>query len=72
VVRALISKEKDPAFDPTVTLPAARKGRSAMGTRKAKISRDEAPAMEMLQLSINKCTVSVAMNNVTREEKYDA
>jgi hypothetical protein len=43
-----------------------------MGTGKAMLARDEAPAMERLQSSTNKCIAGVATNNAAREEKYDA
>jgi hypothetical protein len=65
------SKGKDAAFDPTVALPAARKGCPMMGNKKANLDQDEALAVERLQSSIEKCITSVAKNNATREEKYD-
>jgi hypothetical protein len=43
-----------------------------MGNRKAKQAREDAPAMERLQSSIDKCIASVAANNAAREEKEAA
>jgi hypothetical protein len=43
-----------------------------MGTKKAKLARDDAPAAERLQSSIEKSIAGVATNNAAREEKYDA
>jgi hypothetical protein len=43
-----------------------------MGNKKAKLARDEAPAMKRLQSSINKCIASVTTNTAAREEKYAA
>jgi hypothetical protein len=40
-----------------------------MGNKKAKQAREDAPAMEKLQSSIDKCIAGVAMNNAAREEK---
>jgi hypothetical protein len=71
-VRASLGKRKDATFDPTATLTVARKVHPALGNKKAKLAQDEAPAVERLQSSIEKCIAVVATNNSTREEKYDA
>jgi hypothetical protein len=70
--QASLGKEKDAAFDPTAVLPVAGKGHPVMGNKKIKLARDEAPVMERLQSSIDKCITGVAMNNAAMEEKYDA
>jgi hypothetical protein len=59
-VRASLGKEKGVAFDPTMALPAAEKGCLAMGNKKAKLARDEAPVAERLQSRIEKCITGVA------------
>jgi hypothetical protein len=69
VVRALLGKGKDIAFDPTAPLPAAGQGRPEMGNKKDKQARDEVPEMERLQSSIDNCIAVVAMNNAARKEK---
>jgi hypothetical protein len=43
-----------------------------MANKKAKLARDEAPVMERLQSSIDKCIAGVATNNVAGKEKYVA
>jgi hypothetical protein len=43
-----------------------------MWNKKAKLARDAAPSTERLQSCIEKCTADVTMNNVLRDEKYDA
>jgi hypothetical protein len=40
-----------------------------MGNKKAKQAREDMPAMEKLQSSIDKCIAGVATNNAAREEK---
>jgi hypothetical protein len=40
-----------------------------MGNKKAKQAQEDAPAMEQLQSSIEKCIASVVTNNAAREEK---
>jgi hypothetical protein len=79
LVRASLGKGKDVAFDPPTSLSAARQGRPELGNKKAKQAREDAPAMERLQSSIEKCIAGVAMNyaaweekEVAREEKFDA
>jgi hypothetical protein len=72
MVRASLGKGKDVAFDPTASMPAAGQGRPEMGTKKAKQARDDAPAMERLHSSIEKCIAGVAMTNATMEVKEAA
>jgi hypothetical protein len=72
MVRASFGKEKDVAFNPTAPLPAAGQGRPEMGNKKAKQAREDAPAMERLQSSIEKCITGVATNYAAREEKEAA
>jgi hypothetical protein len=43
-----------------------------MGNKKAKQAREDAPAMERLQSSIENCIASVAMNYAVREGKEAA
>jgi hypothetical protein len=42
-----------------------------MGNKKAKLARDEVPAMERLQSSIHKCIAGVVTNIAAREVKFD-
>jgi hypothetical protein len=72
VVRASLGKGKDFAFDPTAPLPVAGQGHPEMGNKKAKQAREDAPAMERLQSSIEKCIGGVATTNAVREEKESA
>jgi hypothetical protein len=55
-----------------MVLPIAGKGHPVMGNKKTKLARGEAPVMERLQSSFDKCIAGVAMNNAAMEEKYDA
>jgi hypothetical protein len=61
----------DGAFDPTVAKSAASEGRP-MGNKKAKLARDAAQAPERLQSCLEKYIADVTMNNLLRDEKYDA
>jgi hypothetical protein len=72
MVRASLGKGKDFTFDPTAPLSAAGQGRPDMGNKKAKQAREDAPAMERLQSSIEKCIAGVVMNSAAREEKEAA
>jgi hypothetical protein len=72
MVRASLGKGKDVAFDPTAPLPAAGQGRPKMGNKKAKQAQEDAPAMERLQSSIEKCIAGVVKNYAAREEKEAA
>jgi hypothetical protein len=72
LVRASFGKGKDIAFVPTAPLPAAGQGRPEMGNKKAKQAREDAPAMEQLQSSIEKCITGVTTNYAAREEKEAA
>jgi hypothetical protein len=72
MVRASLGKGKDGAFNPTAPLLAAGQGRPKMGNKKAKQAREDVPAMERLQSSIEKCIAVVVTNYMTREEKEAA
>jgi hypothetical protein len=43
-----------------------------MGNKKAKQAREDAPAVEKLQSSIDKCIAGVATNDTARDEKEAA
>jgi hypothetical protein len=72
VVRESLGKGKDAAFDPTAPLPAAGQGCPEMGNKKAKQAREDAPVMDRLQSSIDKCIAGVATNNAARKDKEAA
>jgi hypothetical protein len=72
MVRSSLGKGKDFAFDPTAAFPAAGQWRPDMGNKRAKQAREDAPAMERLQSSIEKCIAGVVTNIAAREENEAA